>query len=148
MAVILPCHNEAVTIGQVVHALRAAMPDAGIYVFDKNSTDDTAEIARAAGAIVRHEALQRKGFVVRRMFRDIKADLYLIADGDGSHEASLAPAMVELARSGPYDLVKCVRRDSEVAAYRGGHRLGNRLLTGVVQLIFGDRVRICSGVTK
>lgn len=140
IAVLLPCHNEAVAIGQVVGAFRAAVPDAVIYVFDNNSTDDTADVARAAGAIVRRETLQGKGFVVRRMFRDIEADLYVMADGDDTYDESLAPAMVELARSGPYDLVNCVRRDSEAAAYRGGHRLGNRLLTGAVQQIFGDQV--------
>lgn len=140
IAVLLPCHNEAVAIGQVVRAFRAAVPDAVIYVFDNNSADDTVAVARAAGAIVRHETLQGKGFVVRRMFRDIEADLYVMADGDDTYDASLAPAMIALACSGPYDLVNCVRRDSEAAAYRGGHRLGNRLLTGAVQLIFGDRV--------
>lgn len=137
---LLPCYNEAVAIGNVVGAFHKAVPSAVIYVFDNNSTDDTAEVARAAGAIVRRETLKGKGFVVRRMFRDIEADLYVIADGDDTYDASLAPAMIALARNGPYDLVNCVRRDSEVAAYRDGHRLGNRLLTGAVQLIFGDRV--------
>lgn len=140
IAVLLPCHNEVIAIGRVVHDFRAALPEAAIYVFDNNSTDDTAEVAQKAGAIVRHEALQGKGFVVRRMFRDIQADLYVMADGDDTYDASLAPAMIALARSGPYDLINCVRRDCEAAAYRGGHRLGNRLLTGAVRLIFGNRV--------
>jgi glycosyltransferase involved in cell wall biosynthesis len=140
VAVLLPCHNEAHAIGQVVQAFRAALPDAVIYVFDNNSTDGTTEIAREAGAVVRHEALQGKGFVVRRMFRDIQADLYVMCDGDDTYDASLAPAMIALARSGPYDLVNCVRLDSEAAAYRKGHRIGNRILTGAVQKIFGDRV--------
>jgi glycosyltransferase involved in cell wall biosynthesis len=140
IAILLPCYNEAVAIGRVVRAFRAALPRAAIYVYDNNSSDHTAEIARAAGAIVRSEILQGKGRVVRRMFRDIQADLYVIADGDDTYDATLAPAMIALARSGPYDLVNCVRRDSDEAAYRGGHRLGNRLLTGAVRLIFGDRV--------
>jgi glycosyltransferase involved in cell wall biosynthesis len=140
IAVLLPCYNEAVAIGRVVSAFRAALPEAVIYVFDNNSTDGTAEAARAAGAIVRRETLQGKGFVVRRMFRDIQADLYVMADGDDTYDAVLAPAMIELARSGPYDLVNCVRRESDRQAYRGGHRFGNRMLTGAVQMIFGDRV--------
>jgi glycosyltransferase involved in cell wall biosynthesis len=140
IAVLLPCHNEAVAIGRVVRAFRAALPDATIYVFDNNSTDNTAEVAREAGAIVRRETLQGKGFVVRRMFRDIQADLYVMADGDDTYDAALAPEMIALARSGPYDLVNCIRRDSEEAAYRTGHRFGNQMLTGAVQMIFGDRV--------
>ena len=140
IAVLLPCHNEAAAIGAVVRAFRTALPGADIYVFDNNSTDDTAAIARGAGAIVRREALQGKGHVVRRMFRDIQADLYVMADGDDTYDAALAPAMIELARRGPYDLVNCVRRETDAAAYRGGHRLGNRLLTGEVRAIFGDRV--------
>jgi glycosyltransferase involved in cell wall biosynthesis len=140
IAILLPCHNEAITIGQVVRAFRTSVPGATIYVFDNNSTDRTAEIARAAGAIVRSETLQGKGRVVRRMFRDIQADLYVIADGDDTYDAMLAPAMIALARSGPHDLVNCVRRESGEAAYRGGHRIGNRLLTNTVRLIFGNRV--------
>ena len=140
IAVLLPCHNEAAAIGAVVRAFRTALPGADIYVFDNNSTDDTAAIARGAGAIVRQETLQGKGHVVRRMFRDIQADLYVMADGDDTYDAALAPAMIELARRGPYDLVNCVRRETDAAAYRGGHRLGNRLLTGAVRAIFGDRV--------
>lgn len=140
IAVLLPCHNEATAIGAVVRAFRASLPSATIYVFDNNSTDGTAEIAQAAGALVRRETLQGKGFVVRRMFRDIQADLYVMADGDDTYDASLAPAMIALAADGPHDLVNCVRRETAETAYRGGHRLGNRMLTGTVRLIFGDRV--------
>jgi glycosyltransferase involved in cell wall biosynthesis len=140
VAILLPCHNEAVTIGRVVRAFRTALPDAAVYVFDNNSTDNTVEIAHTAGAIVRNETLQGKGRVVRRMFRDIQADLYVIADGDDTYDAMLAPAMIALARSGPYDLVNCVRRERDEAAYRDGHRIGNRLLTGTVRLIFGNGV--------
>ncbi|CAG4907287.1 unnamed protein product [Acidocella sp. C78] len=140
IAVLLPCHNEEAAIGAVVRAFRAALPTADIYVFDNNSTDDTAAIARAAGAIVRQESLQGKGYVVRRMFRDIQADLYVMADGDDTYDATLAPAMIALAQRGPYDLVNCVRRETDAAAYRSGHRFGNHLLTGAVRAIFGDRV--------
>jgi len=140
VAVLLPCYNEADAIGGVVQAFREALPDASVYVFDNNSTDGTAEIARAAGAIVRREVLQGKGFVVRRMFRDIQAELYVMCDGDGTYDAALAPAMIALARSGPYDLINCIRQHSDGSAYRKGHRLGNRILTGAVRNIFGDRV--------
>lgn len=140
VAVLLPCHNEEAAIAGVVRAFRTALPDAEIYVFDNNSTDGTAKAASEAGAIVRHESLQGKGFVMRRMFRDIQADHYVIADGDGTYDAALAPAMIALARGGPCDLVNCIRRETGQAAYRGGHRFGNRMLTGAVRLIFGDRV--------
>ncbi|MDD2861411.1 MAG: glycosyltransferase family 2 protein [Acidiphilium sp.] len=141
VAVLLPCHNEALAIGKVVRDFRAALPDAIIYVFDNNSTDATIAIASEAGAVVRREPQQGKGHVVRRMFRDIDADIYIMADGDDTYDASLAPALLALARSGPHDLVNCVRIATGDEAYRGGHRLGNVLLTGAVRTIFGDRVQ-------
>ena len=141
IAVLLPCYNEALTIAQVIARFRAALPDAMMYVFDNNSTDATARVAADAGAIVRHEPLQGKGYVMRRMFRDIEADYYIIVDGDDTYDAALAPAMLALAAAGPHDLVNCVRVETGIEAYRAGHRLGNRLLTGAVRLIFGDRVR-------
>lgn len=141
IAVLLPCHNEALAIGETVAAFRAALPSATIYVFDNNSTDGTADVARAAGAVVRHETQQGKGAVVRRMFRDIQADIYVMADGDNTYDAALAPAMIELACSGPFDLVNGTRHETDEAAYRGGHRLGNTLLTGAVRWIFGNRIQ-------
>jgi len=141
VAVLLPCHNEALAIGKVVRDFRAALPDAIIYVFDNNSTDATIAVASEAGAVVRREPQQGKGHVVRRMFRDIDADIYIMADGDDTYDASLAPALLALARSGPHDLVNCVRIATGDEAYRGGHRLGNVLLTGAVRTIFGDRVQ-------
>jgi glycosyltransferase involved in cell wall biosynthesis len=140
LAVLIPCYNEEVTIKQVIEDFKKSLPHADIYVYDNNSSDRTIEIAKAAGAIVRVETQQGKGHVVRRMFRDIQADFYIMVDGDDTYEASLAPSMVELAMSGPFDLVNCIRRETEDASYRGGHRWGNLMLTGVVRKVFGSRV--------
>lgn len=140
IAVLIPCHNEEVSIAKVVGDFQVALPDADVYVFDNNSIDHTVREALAAGALVRSETQQGKGHVVRRMFRDIDADFYLMVDGDDTYDASLAPDMIKLAMSGPYDLVNCIRRETGDEAYRGGHRFGNRLLTGVVRRIFGNRI--------
>lgn len=141
VAVLIPCYNEEVTIANVVHDFQLALPDATVYVYDNNSSDRTVEVAKAAGAIVRNETQQGKGHVVRRMFRDIDADFYLMADGDDTYDATVAPQMLALAKSGPYDLVNCIRKETEEEAYRSGHRWGNAMLTGVVRYIFGDRVQ-------
>ncbi|SIR46198.1 MULTISPECIES: glycosyltransferase family 2 protein [Acidiphilium] len=141
VAVLLPCHNEGIAIGRVVRAFRAALPDATVFVFDNNSTDNTIAEARAAGAVVRTETQQGKGHVVRRMFRDIDADYYVMADGDDTYDAGLAPRLLDIAQRGPYDLVNCVRIETAQEAYRGGHRFGNLMLTGAVRFIFGDRVQ-------
>ncbi|BCZ78683.1 glycosyl transferase [Paraburkholderia terrae] len=141
IAVLLPCYNEEKAIAQVVKDFRTSLPDARIYVYDNNSKDQTAAVARAAGAIVCTELQQGKGHVVRRMFRDIDADFYIMADGDDTYEASIAPSMLQLAIDSSLDLVNCIRRETEQAAYRGGHRFGNIMLTSVVRRIFGDRVR-------
>lgn len=140
IAILIPCHNEEVAIAKVVRDFKAALPNADVYVFDNNSSDNTFNEAFAAGAMVRRETQQGKGHVVRRMFRDIDADFYLMVDGDDTYEASLAPDMIKLAMSGPYDLVNCIRCETGDEAYRGGHRLGNQLLTGVVRRIFGNRI--------
>ena len=140
IAVLIPCYNEALTIAQVVTDFADALPSARIYVYDNNSQDGTAQISRAAGAIVRRETMQGKGHVVRRMFRDIDADLYILVDGDGTYDASAAPLMVATALSGPFDLVNGARVDQGSAdSYRRGHRVGNQVLTGLVQRLFGDR---------
>ncbi|MHB8387726.1 glycosyltransferase, partial [Metallibacterium sp.] len=115
--------------------------DARIYVYDNNSHDGTARVAAAAGATVHSETRQGKGHVVRRMFRDIEADWYVMVDGDATYDAAIAPAMLRLAMDGPCDLVNCVRRETEQSAYREGHRWGNRVLTGTVRHIFGDQVQ-------
>jgi glycosyltransferase involved in cell wall biosynthesis len=137
VAVVIPCWNEAVAIGKVVGDFRAALPDAAVFVYDNNSTDGTAAVARGAGAEVRAETLQGKGNVVRRAFADIDADIYVLVDGDDTYEAASAPELVRLLVEQRLDMVTG-RRVGEIA--RPGHRLGNRALTGMVRLIFGDRI--------
>jgi hypothetical protein len=139
VAVLVPCYNEAVSIAEVVAEFRAALPTATIYVYDNNSTDGTAERAREAGAIVRAERLQGKGHVVRRMFADVDADVYVLVDGDGTYRGADAARLVNMMLAERLDLVNGRRRSQTAAAYRPGHRLGNRVLTGLVRLIFGDR---------
>ena len=137
IAVLLPCYNEEAAIGQTVAAFRAALPGAGIYVYDNNSRDGTIEAARAAGAVVRSERMQGKGNVVRRMFADVDADIYVMADGDATYDASVAPAMVErLVREG-LDMIVGTRVHEAADAYRRGHVLGNRAMTGFLAGLFG-----------
>jgi glycosyltransferase involved in cell wall biosynthesis len=138
--VLVPCHNEALTIASVVADFRAALPHALVYVYDNNSTDGTALIAANAGAIVRHEPLQGKGHVIRRMFADIEADLYLLVDGDGTYDAASAPLMVSTLLHDRLDMVNATRTGPGTLAHRPGHQLGNRLLSGIVATIFGDRI--------
>lgn len=140
VAVLIPCYNEEVAIPRVVAGFRAALPDAAIYVYDNNSRDGTRDAAAAAGAVVRGESLQGKGNVVRRMFADIEADIYVLVDGDDTYDAAAAPAMVRLLQEERLDMVTGIRVTEIEAAYRPGHRFGNLLLTGMVRLIFGDRI--------
>ncbi len=140
VAVLIPCYNEALTIADVVAGFQAALPTAQIFVYDNNSTDDTLAAAVAAGAIVRVETMQGKGNVVRRMFRDIEADFYLMVDGDATYDPTLAPTMLAEAATNGFDLVNYVRKDVEQKSYRRGHRFGNQMLTGIVRMIFGNRV--------
>lgn len=139
IAVILPCYNEEVAIGRTVEDFRAALPMARIYVFDNASTDRTAEVARAAGAIVEREPRAGKGNVVRRMFADVNADIYVLADGDATYDAASAPEMIRRLVDGKLDMVAGARVSGETGAYRRGHRLGNRLLTGLVHRLFSRR---------
>ena len=141
IAVLIPCFDEESAIPTVVRDFRAALPEAAIYVYDNNSRDGTAAAARAAGALVRTEILQGKGHVVRRMFADVEADVYLLVDGDDTYDAAAAPEMVRLMTAGHLDMVNGVRASGVRAAYRPGHRLGNQVLTGLVRRIFGDRIR-------
>ncbi|MCC6469578.1 MAG: glycosyltransferase [Alphaproteobacteria bacterium] len=146
IAVLVPCYNEERTIADVVAAFRAALPMAEIYVYDNNSRDRTVEAARKAGAIVRSETLQGKGNVVRRMFADIEADAYVMVDGDNTYHAPSAPTLVAKLLDERLDMVVGARVDTEVAAYRPGHRLGNKMLTGFVAQLFGERFKdILSG---
>ena len=141
IAVLIPCYNEGVTVGRVVRDLRAALPDAVVYVYDNNSTDDTKVQAAAAGAIVCEEGYQGKGNVVRRMFADVEADVYVLIDGDATYHAASAARLVSTLLDGCYDMVNGARGSSEGGSYRHGHRLGNRLLTGIVAEIFGRQIR-------
>ncbi len=136
IAVLLPCYNEEAAIADTVAGFRAALPAARIYVFDNNSSDRTAEVARAAGAEVRFEPRPGKGNVIRRMFADIEADIYVLADGDATYEAAAAPALIARLVEGQLDMVSGARVSDETEAYRRGHRLGNRVLTGLVQRLF------------
>jgi glycosyltransferase involved in cell wall biosynthesis len=140
IAVLVPCHNEAVAIPKVVADFHAALPDATVYVYDNNSIDGTVAAARAAGAMVRRETLQGKGHVVRRMFADVEADIYLLVDGDDTYDAAAAPTMLYRLLEDGLDMVIGTRVTDIQAAYRPGHRLGNRVLTGMVAAIFGNRV--------
>ena len=137
IAVLLPCYNEETAIAATVAGFRAALPEAAIYVYDNNSSDGTISAATAAGAIVRSERQQGKGNVVRRMFADVDADVYGMADGDLTYDAKAAPAMVDLLLGEQLDMVVGTRRHEEKQAYRGGHVLGNRLFTGILSRLFG-----------
>ena len=140
VAVLIPCYNEAVAIAQVVRDFRAALPDATVYVYDNNSSDNTRTAAREAGAVVRREALQGKGHVVRRMFADIDAALYVLVDGDGTYDAQAAPGLIRALRENGLDMVNAARITDRAGAYRRGHVVGNRVLTGLVAAIFGNRL--------
>jgi glycosyltransferase involved in cell wall biosynthesis len=141
IAVLIPCFNEAEAIAGVVRDFAAALPEATIFVYDNNSQDATRERAAQAGAIVRTESHQGKGNVVRRMFADIEAEVYVLVDGDGTYDAPSARSMVDLLLQNSLDMVNGARVATAAAAFRPGHRFGNRLLTGTVAVIFGDRLK-------
>lgn len=139
IAVLVPCRNEEGTVGGVVRSFRDALPEARCYVYDNGSTDGTADAAIAAGAVTRREPAIGKGNVVRRMFADIEADVYVLVDGDGTYEAAAAPAMVERLVSDNLDMVVGARVADGRNAYRRGHRLGNALLNWLIKAQFGGR---------
>jgi len=141
IAVLLPCFNEEATIAGVVTQFREVMPNASIYVYDNNSSDQTALEAEKAGAIVRREPLQGKGNVVRRMFADIEADVYVLSDGDETYDVASAPRMVNMLIRNKLDMVAASRISTEATAYRPAHQFGNRFLSGLVAWLFGDRFR-------
>ena len=138
VAVLLPCYNEAAAIAQTIASFRRALPEAVIYVYDNNSKDDTIRVACEAGAIVRSERTQGKGNVVRRMFADVEADIYVLSDGDATYDADAAPKMIERLLTEQLDMVVGTRESDATEAYRRGHRFGNRMLTGCVTWIFGQ----------
>jgi len=142
IAVLIPCYQEEKTIAKVVADLRAALPGAQIFVYDNNSTDATAERARAAGATVRREKRQGKGFVIARMFEEIDADVYVMVDGDDTYDAASAPKLVELVTSGRADMA-VGSRASRVgeATFRPMHVQGNRMISGSINLIFGAEIQ-------
>jgi glycosyltransferase involved in cell wall biosynthesis len=137
IAVLIPCYNEESTIAEVVRAFRTQIPEARIYVFDNNSTDGTIEAAREAGAEIWEESRQGKGNVVRRMFSDIEADVYLMVDGDATYDAASARAMIRELNENQLDMVVAKRVSTDDEAYRAGHQLGNRMLTRAVASLFG-----------
>src|SRR5678815_2264881 len=137
VVVLIPCHDEEITIAKVIGDFRASLPMASVYVFDNNSSDATAKVAAAANAQVRHVGLQGKGNVLRRMFADIDADIYVLVDGDDTYDATSASRMVDLLVSKSLDMVVGVRASTEASAYRRGHAFGNRLLTGFLSWLFG-----------
>jgi len=146
VAILVPCYNEECAIAKVVSDFRTALPEASVYVYDNNSTDRTVEVAQQAGAVVRRETYQGKGHVVRRMFNDVEADVYVLVDGDATYDAPSAPAMISKLVGERLDMVVATRVDREEAAYRRGHRAGNWLLMGFVAHMFGPAfIDILSG---
>ena len=140
VAILIPCHNEEAAIGKVVSDFHRALPDAIVYVYDNNSTDCTILQARAAGAVVRRERLQGKGHVVRRMFADIDADIYILVDGDDTYDATAAPGMLAMMSERQLDMVSAARYGAAKEAYRLGHRFGNVVLTALVARAFGGGI--------
>lgn len=139
VAVLVPCYNEERAIPHVVEEFRRALPEARIYVYDNNSADGTVRAAAAAGATVRTEPLQGKGNVVRRMFADLDAEVYVLVDGDATYEAAKAPAMIRKLVDETLDMVVGCRAHESADAYRPGHQLGNQIFTGAVARLFGNR---------
>ena len=139
IAILVPCYNEEQAIAKVVSDFKQAVPGCNVFVYDNASTDQTAKVAAAAGAIVRREPLPGKGNVVRRMFADIEADVYVMVDGDDTYDASSAPALVSKLLTESLDLVTGARTEISQQAYRSGHRFGNWMLTSLVAWLFGNR---------
>ncbi len=142
IAAVIPCFNEALAIAQVIAEFQAALPEAQIHVFDNNSTDDTAAVARAQGATVTHVALRGKGNVARRMFADVEADVYVMVDGDATYDLSAVRPHIDRMVRDNLDMMVGSRVDdgADAQTYRAGHRLGNRMLTGAVAALFGGRL--------
>jgi hypothetical protein len=140
VAVLIPCQNEEAAVGKVVADFKSVLPDATVYVYDNNSSDHTILEARAAGALIRRERLQGKGHVVRRMFADVDADIYILVDGDDTYDPTVAPGMVKMLVDGQLDMVIAARYGAAKNAYRPGHRFGNAFLSALVSWTFGDGI--------
>jgi glycosyltransferase involved in cell wall biosynthesis len=140
VAVMIPCLNEEAAIAQVIADFRRHLPEALIFVYDNGSKDRTAAVAREAGAIVRIEPLKGKGNVVRRMFADVEAEIYVLVDGDDTYDAASAPALIKRLLEDSLDMINAAREEKSDLAYRRGHRFGNRMLTGLVAWFFGERM--------
>jgi len=140
IAVLVPCYNEEAAITRVVRDFRAALPGSEIYVYDNLSSDGTAERAREAGAVVRQETRRGKGNVVRRMFADVEADIYVLVDGDDTYDAAAAPILLRTLVEGGYDIVAGRRVAVGEHAYRAGHVIGNKIFTGITALMFNIKV--------
>tara|TARA_R100001377_G_scaffold50843_2_gene29646 strand:- start:1444 stop:2448 length:1005 start_codon:yes stop_codon:yes gene_type:complete len=141
VAVLIPCLNEEIAIADVISDFRIHLPSAEIYVYDNNSSDETVNVSQKAGAIIRNESLQGKGFVVCRMFADIDADVYVLVDGDGTYDAASAPMLLRMLQEDHLDMVCGARISNATAAYRFGHKFGNRFLTSLVSSFFGTPIR-------
>lgn len=141
VSILIPCYNEEKTIAQVVADCKKYVPLADVYVYDNNSTDNTAEVAKNAGAIVRTESRQGKGNVVRRMFTDIDSDVYVMIDGDATYDISAIPSLVEILNNENLDMVVGTRQETEAECYRTGHRSGNKLLTKIVEIFLGHKLQ-------
>jgi glycosyltransferase involved in cell wall biosynthesis len=139
VAILVPCFNEEASIGKVVEDFKRYVPGCNVFAYDNASTDRTLEVAAAAGAIVRSEPLPGKGNVVRRMFADVEADVYVLVDGDDTYDAASAPLLIRKLMSESLDLVTGTRVETSQQAYRRGHRFGNWLLTTLVAQLFGNR---------
>lgn len=140
IAVLIPCFNEEATIKDVIYEFKNALPEATIYVYDNNSTDQTSKVAKEAGAEVSYESRQGKGFVLQRMFADIEAEVYLLVDGDLTYDPSVAKKLVQSVLEQSYDMAVGARKEVESSAYRAGHKFGNKFLTNSVNSIFGKSI--------
>lgn len=141
VAVLIPCYNEELTVAKVIADTKKYLPSANIYVYDNNSKDNTIAVAKEAGAIVRREVRQGKGNVVRRMFSDIQADIYVMVDGDATYDMSAVPSMIADLQNEKLDMVVGARCETEDSCYRSGHRGGNKLLTKIVEVFLGYRLK-------
>lgn len=138
IAVLIPCYNEALTIQTVISDFRAALPEASIYVYDNRSTDNTLSLAKSANAQVKEVHLRGKGQVVRRMFTEIEADIYILVDGDATYDAPSAPRAIALLKEQSLDMIVCTRTPKDKSAFPRGHSFGNRWFTQAVNILFNS----------